>query len=660
MEVFRDLNNLPDFKNAVITIGSFDGVHYGHQKILHKINKLAQGSMGESVVITFHPHPRTIIYPKANDLELLSDLTEKINLLKKFGVDHVVVVPFTIEFSQQSPQEYIESFLLKKFNPKYIVIGYDHKFGLNRAGNIDWLREYEKVRDLKVVEIQKQEIEEITISSTKIRNAIKEGDIISSNQYLNHYYGIRGKVIKGKRLGNTLGYPTANLLLLEPYKLLPRYGVYAVKITLEDMSYKGMMHIGQNTEKKGFHNIEVNLFDFEGNLYDEILNVEIVDFIRDNQQFESLDLLKVQLAQDKDRSLSILDAVDGSKSITSDISIVILNYNGLSHLDSYLPFVLYSSRELVNIYVIDNGSTDNSVDYIKEWYPEIKVIKLATNHGFAEGYNRGLAKINSKYIVILNSDVKVQSYWLDPIFSLMNTDSKIVSVQPTILSLENNNEYEYAGAAGGFLDKWGYPFCRGRILDTVETINESYNSTQEVFWTSGAAMVTRTKEFKELGGFDSDFFAHQEEIDFCWRAKRAGYKCMISSDSRVYHLGGGTLSYGSEQKVFLNFRNNLIMLLKNEKTSTLIYLIPLRLILDGVAGIKFLFAGKVKTTWAIIKAHFAFYASIPKTLIKRRKIKELLTRMKHKENVTTGRYPKSIIVKYYLQGKKYFSDLDTL
>ena len=658
MEVFRDLNNLPDFKNAVITIGSFDGVHYGHQKILSKISKLAKECKGESIVITFHPHPRTVIYPKANDLELLSDLTEKINLLKKFGVDHVVVVPFTIEFSQQSPQEYIESFLLKKFNPKYIVIGYDHKFGLNRAGNIDWLREYEKVRDLKIIEIQKQEIEEITISSTKIRKAIKEGDIISSNQYLNHYYGIRGKVIKGKRLGNTLGYPTANLYLLEAQKLLPRHGVYAVKISLEEMSYNGMMHIGQNTEKKNFDNIEVNLFDFDGNLYDEILNVEIVDFIRDNQQFDTLDLLKTQLAKDKERSLSILDAVDSSKSIISDISIVILNYNGMSHLDSFLPSVLYSSKELVNIYIIDNGSTDDSVEYIKEWYPEIKIIKLAANHGFAEGYNRGLAKINSKYVVILNSDVEVQPNWLDPIIDMMNADSEIVSTQPTILSLENKKMYEYAGAAGGFIDKWGYPFCRGRILDTVESINKSYEKSMEVFWTSGAAMVTRTKIFKDLGGFDSDFFAHQEEIDFCWRAKRAGYKCMVSADSRVYHLGGGTLSYGSEQKVFLNFRNNLTMLLKNEKTATIFYLIPLRLILDGIAGVKFLVAGNIKSTWAIIKAHFAFYSSILKTMAKRKKIKQMLTRMRKKENSSTGRYKKSIIIKYYLQGKKHFSDLD--
>lgn len=658
MEVFRNLDNLPAFKNAVITIGSFDGVHYGHQKILNKIVNLANECDGESIVITFDPHPRSVIYPKANDLNLLSDLTEKINLIKRYGIDHVVIVPFTIEFSQQSPQEYIESFLLNRFNPKYIVIGYDHKFGLNRAGNIDWLREYEKARDLKVIEIQKQEIEEIAISSTKIRNAIKEGDIISTNQYLNHYYGIRGKVIKGKQIGNTIGFPTANLYLLESKKLLPRQAVYAVKVMVDDMPYKGMLHIGQHSDKENFQNIEVNLFDFEGNLYDEILNLEIVDFIRDNQQFDSLDLLKEQLALDKQRSLAILEAVDSSKSINSDVSIVILNYNGINYLESYLPSVLYSSKELINVYVIDNASTDGSVEYLHEWYPEVKIISLDKNYGFAEGYNQGLKKINSKYIVILNSDVEVERYWLDPIIKIMNANDQIVSVQPTIKSLENRDSYEYAGAAGGYLDKWGYPFCKGRILDTIEKTQNIYSGTHEVFWTSGAAMVTRTKIFKKLGGFDKDFFAHQEEIDFCWRAKRAGYKCLATNDSTVYHMGGGTLTYGSDKKVYLNFRNNLLMLLKNERKSRLLYLIPLRLILDGVAGVKFLLSGKFKSTLAILKAHFAFYGAFPKTLTKRRRIVATLKKMNGRDNSKTGRYSKSILLKYYLGGKKRFSDLD--
>jgi len=235
MRIFRDIQALPEFNNAVITIGSFDGVHIGHQKIIKRLKHLAKEIDGESVIITFDPHPRKIIYPKDDSLQLLTTLEEKIDLCESFGVDNLVIVPFSIEFSQQLPREYVEKFLIGAFSPKYIVIGYDHRFGLNRKGDINLLQEYQEEHDFEVVQIKKQELEDITISSTKIRNALLKGDIENANHFLNHRYKLSGIVSHGDKIGKTIGYPTANISIEEPSKLIPLNGVYAAYCNISNL-----------------------------------------------------------------------------------------------------------------------------------------------------------------------------------------------------------------------------------------------------------------------------------------------------------------------------------------------------------------------------------------------------------------------------------------
>ena len=659
MRTHLDINNLPDFRNAVITIGSFDGLHAGHQKIIDRIKNLAKSHDGESVVVTFHPHPRSIVYPKANDLRLLTDLKEKLRLLEASGVDHTVVVPFSIEFSQQTPQEYVERFLIKSFNPRYIVIGYDHRFGLNRNGDLAFLRQYEQAGKLEIIEIEKQEIASIAISSTKVREAISGGDIIKANQLLGHFYSLSGKVIHGKKIGTTINFPTANLEISEPKKHIPSEGVYAVIAHIEGLSLNGMMYIGTKGDNVGKpKEIEVHLFDFDQNIYGAEMLVEIVDFVRDNQKFDSLDLLKAQLEKDKFRSSEIIKSHFHNHTNTALVNIAILNYNGQSFLESYLPFLEEQDTTNNVVTVIDNKSTDDSIEYLQEWHPEINLISLDKNHGFADGYNQGIRQINEKYTLLLNSDVKVSKGWLEPLIAVMEQDPNIVSCQPKIRSIEKPEDFEYAGAAGGFMDAWGYPLCQGRLLDTIEKDTEQYEEVKEVFWTSGAAMIVRTELFKSLGGFDADYFAHQEEIDFCWRAKNAGYKCMYQPASVVYHLGGGTLNYGNSRKVYLNFRNNLNTILKNENGVKLLWLFPWRLILDGLAGIQFLVKGNVTSTVAILKAHLSVYGSFFETLRKRKHNKSYIKNSELIPNPKTGRLKKSLIWNYYILGKKTFKDLN--
>ncbi len=505
MNIYKDINSLPDFNNAVITIGSFDGVHRGHQKIIKRIKQLAKEINGESVIITFDPHPRKIIYPKDNSLKLLNSLEEKLHLCEKYGVDNVVIVPFSIEFSQQHPQEYIEKFILGKFNPRYIVIGYDHRFGLNRKGDIDMLKHYAQTAVFDVILIKKQDIEEITISSSKIRKAIEIGDIKTANDFLNHNYKLSGIVVHGDKIGQTIGYPTANIKITEKDKLVPQNGVYAVSCTIEGLEVNGMMYIGNrptikdgNKERK----IEVNLFDFNDNIYDKKITINVLSHIRSDMKFDSLESLKGQLAIDRIDVMSFLNNVPTKYIPENNVTIAILNYNGANYLEAYLPQVLFSSIQPINVTVIDNASTDESVSYIKEWHPEIQIIELTKNHGFAEGYNRGMEYIDSKYTVILNSDVEVSENWLDPILQQFEEDEQIGIIQPKILSLEERSKFEYAGACGGLIDNLGYPYCRGRIFDTVETDEGQYDTIMEIDWASGAAMVVKTELFEKLGGFD--------------------------------------------------------------------------------------------------------------------------------------------------------------
>ncbi|MFI5141680.1 MAG: glycosyltransferase family 2 protein [Bacteroidia bacterium] len=334
------------------------------------------------------------------------------------------------------------------------------------------------------------------------------------------------------------------------------------------------------------------------------------------------------------------------------IAVVILNYNGKNLLQQFLPTVIqYSSQ--ATIYVADNASTDDSVQFLKTIFPAIKLIELKENYGFAKGYNEALKQVDADYFVLLNSDVEVTPNWLEPIINLMETDKTIAAAQPKILAYNTKDEFEYAGACGGFIDKYGYPFCRGRIFDTLEKDSAQYNQPIEVFWATGACMFVRANVFNDLKGFDDFYFAHMEEIDLCWRIKNTQHKIMAVPTSVVFHVGGGTLNKLSPQKTFLNFRNSLISLTKNNVDGVLFFKILTRLILDGVAGIKFFIEGNPSHTWAIIRAHFSFNGHLKTTLRLRREIK-LAPNYKPSNNQI---YQGSIVFDYYLKKKKRFVDL---
>ena len=308
MRVFKNLEELPKFKNTVITIGTFDGVHKGHQKILKRITDIAQSINGESILITFYPHPRFVLQPGNKDLKLLNTLDEKISLLENFGLDNLVVAPFSKGFSQMPALAYIKDFLVENFQPNTIVIGYDHHFGFNRSGDIDLLKEYQKVFQFQVEQISKETIEDIAISSTKIRKALLAGDIETSTHLLDHPYQLSGYVIKGEQIGRTLGFPTANIQLTVNYKLIPKTGVYAVMIHIQGENYKGMLNIGfRPTVEGNSKTIEVNIFDFNKNIYGEEISITLVKRLRDEKKFKNLKALKKQITSDKKETLACFE-----------------------------------------------------------------------------------------------------------------------------------------------------------------------------------------------------------------------------------------------------------------------------------------------------------------------------------------------------------------
>lgn len=289
-------------------------------------------------------------------------------------------------------------------------------------------------------------------------------------------------------------------------------------------------------------------------------------------------------------------------------AVVILNWNTRKHLETFLPdLILHTNYPDVNIVVADNASTDDSVAFVKSKYPQIQLVQLGTNYGFAGGYNMALKQIEAEYYVLLNSDIEVTSNWLPPLINLLDKNKGIAACMPKLRSYFNRTAFEYAGAAGGFIDKYGYPFCKGRVFDTIEVDSGQYDGIHEVFWATGACMVVRASVFHEQQGFDAYFFAHQEEIDLCWRMINAGYKIYCNTNSVVYHLGGGTLPKTNPHKTYLNFRNNLILLYKNLPGNRLYFVLVLKLLLDGLAGLRFLVAGKPLDCIAIIKAHMSFY-----------------------------------------------------
>jgi len=297
-------------------------------------------------------------------------------------------------------------------------------------------------------------------------------------------------------------------------------------------------------------------------------------------------------------------------------AVVILNWNGKQLLEKFLPSVVKFSPE-ADIYVIDNASTDDSILYLQQAFPSVKIVKLDQNYGYAGGYNRGLKQIDADIYALVNSDLEVTENWLQPLIKEFTENKETAVIQPKIKDYKNKKMFEYAGAAGGFIDMFGYPYCDGRIMFKIEEDKGQYNRRKEIFWASGACMLIRRETFEQLQGFDESFFAHQEEIDLCWRAHHQNLKAVYIPDSTVYHLGGASLNNQNPFKTYLNFRNNLLMLLKNLPASLIFPVIFIRLLLDGLAGTVFLFQGKPKHTWAIVKAHFGFYKRIPQALEKR-------------------------------------------
>jgi hypothetical protein len=322
-------------------------------------------------------------------------------------------------------------------------------------------------------------------------------------------------------------------------------------------------------------------------------------------------------------------------------AVVILNWNTRNHLETFLPSLIrYSTSEDTKIYIADNASSDDSVAFLKQNYPDIELILMDKNYGFAEGYNKALEQIKAQYYIILNSDIEVTENWMDPLISLLERDSTIGACMPKLKSYFDRDSFEYAGAAGGYIDKLGYPFCKGRVFDTVEKDEGQYDGCYEVFWATGACMVVKSDVFHQMGGFDPFYFAHQEEIDLCWRMHNAGYTIFCNTDSVVYHLGGGTLPKSNRHKTFLNFRNNMVLLYKNLPARVRFRVIFFRLILDGVAAVKFLFGPKPSEFLSVIKAHFHFYRFV----------------FSNKKNTSPKTLPtlilnKSIVVQYYLKKK---------
>ncbi|NNM95910.1 MAG: glycosyltransferase [Bacteroidia bacterium] len=334
------------------------------------------------------------------------------------------------------------------------------------------------------------------------------------------------------------------------------------------------------------------------------------------------------------------------------IAIVILNWNGRALLEKYLPYVALHNETFADIIVADNASGDDSVAFLKKNYPAIRIIQNPRNGGFAEGYNTALRHISYEYYVLLNSDIEVTPGWLPPALDVLDRNKDVAAVQPKIKSYSQPALFEYAGAAGGFIDRLGYPFCRGRIFDTIEEDRGQYNRSTEIFWASGASLFVRAEVFHELGGFDEDLFSHQEEIDLCWRMKLKGYKIMYCPDSEVRHFGGGMLPKSNPFKTYLNFRNNLIILTKNHPAKGMKRKLFLRLILDGLAAFRFLICGNLNDTAAIAKAHFYFYKSISKTLAKRNAVQGQV----FNADISCV-YRKSIVWKYFIEGKRLFSQL---
>ena len=328
-------------------------------------------------------------------------------------------------------------------------------------------------------------------------------------------------------------------------------------------------------------------------------------------------------------------------------AIVILNWNGQKLLEQFLPSIVNFSLQHADIYVADNASTDDSIAFIKKYYPSVKIIENTTNGGYSKGYNDALQAVEADIYCLINSDIEVTENWISPILAVFKNEEKTAIIQPKILDFKDKTKFEYAGAGGGFIDLYGYPYCRGRVFNDQEKDNQQFNDISEIFWASGACFFIRSKVYHQINGFDEDYFAHQEEIDLCWRTQNIGYTIKYVGTSTVYHIGGATLQETNPHKTYLNFRNSLLNVVKNVPKKWFLFVIFSRLVLDGIAGIKFIIELRPIHTWSILKAHLSFYKNFYKFLKKRKKLIK-----KQDYNLHT-----SIVWQYFVLGRNTFDKL---
>ncbi len=646
-------DTLPEFRNAIITIGSFDGFHKAHQEIIHQVCTLAKKNNGESIVITFDPHPKLILDQTKRKIKLLSTPEERIQNLSQTDLDYLIIVPFNLEFAQLLPEDYVENFLIKNFKPHTIVIGFDHRFGLNSAGNIHLLKQYEEQQKFKVIEVAKKEENGIKVASSIIRQGIIERDFELVTQQLGKPYSIVGTVVRGRQVGSQIGYPTANLEVGQDSKLLPPVGIYAAIVNYSNKEYDAMLYIGHRPTLGDNlqQTIEIHIMDFETYIYGESIEVKIISFIREDERFSNMNSLLDQIKTDHQQIKQVLQKfhlVNASHKSNATVAVVVLNYNGEELLKKFIPSVFSNLPHNASLYVVDNASTDDSLSYLEYNYPEIKRIALHKNYGFAEGYNRGLRQIEADYFLLLNSDVEVKNDFITPLLKRIQANPNNMAVQPKILSYKEPDKFEYAGAAGGLMDILGYTFAVGRMLNDVEKDQRQYEEAKEIFWSSGAAMLVNSKMFLAIGGFDEDYFAHQEEVDLCWRIQRAGGKIWYEPKAQVYHVGGGTLEYDQPRKVFLNFKNNLSTIFKNVPYYYLVLLLPLRFIIDFLISLKYLLSGKSSHFLKVIEAYITSILSTFYLMYKKDYYNTKIERISIGNTSLKGLLKGSLFIHYYL------------
>lgn len=338
--------------------------------------------------------------------------------------------------------------------------------------------------------------------------------------------------------------------------------------------------------------------------------------------------------------------------VEEKVVIVLLSYNSRMYLEQFLPAVLRTDYPSFRLVIVDNASTDDTQAFLSEHYPDVDILKIDVNRGFTNGFVESLACIRAEYYALLTSDVELPSGWLKPLMEAMETDEKLGACQPKIKAFKERQYFEYAGACGGLIDAFGYPFCRGRIFDRVEQDKGQYEQEMDIFWASGAVFLVRSEAYHRSGGFDNDFYAHMEEIDMCWRMQRLGYKVRVIPASEVFHVGGSVILYGSTEKIFYNYRNNLIMLTKNLPAGRLWWLLPWRILLDIVSGLQALLCGRPADCGAMLKAHWHFWKDLGKWTRKR---KDIRSHVPYKE--LKGIYPKSIVWQFFIKSRKHYSDL---